>query len=78
MLKKEKKRFKKLSGKEERRPFLEALISRLKEQDSKNDSNRLERWVRIYSRKCAKKDVPNPLEKLKLPEPLDGPGSEKT
>lgn len=63
MLKKEKKRFKKLEGKQERQPFLETLITRLENQGDK----RLQRWVRVYSRKCDKKNVPNPLDKIKPP-----------
>lgn len=65
MLKKEKKRFKKLSGKSERQPFMQELIARLQRQGEK----RLQRWVRVYTRKTEKKGVPNPLDKLKLPEP---------
>jgi len=62
MLKKEKKAFKKLRGKAERKPFLEGLVARLQAQKGK----RLERWVSVYRRKCAKKDVPCPLDKIAL------------
>jgi len=71
MLKNEKKAFKQLPGKAERRAFFEMLIERLHQQRNK----RLHRWVRVYGRKCAKKEVPNPLDELKLPEPSKGPGS---
>ncbi|MEL6702031.1 MAG: DUF1289 domain-containing protein [Pseudomonadota bacterium] len=63
MLKKEKKGFKKLRGKAERKPFLESLVARLQAQKGK----RLERWLSVYRRKCAKKGVPCPLDKVALP-----------
>ncbi|MEL6504933.1 MAG: DUF1289 domain-containing protein [Pseudomonadota bacterium] len=63
MLKKEKKRWKRLDGRADRQPFLETLLERLTSQGEK----RVQRWVKVYSRKCDKKSVPNPLEKLDLP-----------
>jgi len=63
MLKKEKKSFKKLKGKSERKPFFELLVNRLNSQGGK----RLDRWLALYRRKCEKKGVPCPLDKLDLP-----------
>ena len=58
MTKPEKKNFKRLRGKAERRPFFELLRERLASRD------RYGYWSRMYRRKCARKDAPCPLDKL--------------
>ncbi|MEL6744652.1 MAG: DUF1289 domain-containing protein, partial [Pseudomonadota bacterium] len=60
MLKKEKKRFKKFKQKEQRKEFFRELIHRLRAQEGR----RLERWVIVYTRKCEKKGLRSPLEKM--------------
>ncbi|MEL6948110.1 MAG: DUF1289 domain-containing protein [Pseudomonadota bacterium] len=60
MLKREKKAFKKIKAKEARKAFFGELVERLTAQKGK----RLERWVKVYTRKCAQKGVPSPLEKI--------------
>jgi predicted Fe-S protein YdhL (DUF1289 family) len=74
MLKAEKKRFKQLSEKGEIRPFFQTLVTRLEAQGGK----RLQRWVTAYGRKCDRKGLANPLEKLALPEPKASPGKAVT
>ncbi|WP_152047992.1 DUF1289 domain-containing protein [Aureimonas psammosilenae] len=58
MTKPEKKRFKRLKGKAERRPFFEMLRDRLVAKD------RYAYWSRMYRRRCAKKGAECPLDKL--------------
>ncbi|KTR08042.1 hypothetical protein NS365_02250 [Aureimonas ureilytica] len=58
MTKPEKKRFKKLGGKAEKKGFLTLLVARLEA------SGRLGYWSRMYRRRCDKKDRPCPLDKL--------------
>nr|WP_280891546.1 DUF1289 domain-containing protein [Jiella mangrovi] len=58
MTKPEKKRFKRLEKKSKKKAFFRMLVDRLTER------GRLSRWERVYRRKCDKKAVPCPLEKL--------------
>ncbi len=60
MTKPEKKAWKRLSGKAARRPFLMTIMARLADMEGQ----RLERWQRVYRRKCARKNVPSPLERM--------------
>lgn len=60
MKKAEKKAFKRLSGKAERKPFLLALVRRLAMRDART----LRRWALVYRRKCDKRGVPCPLDKV--------------
>jgi len=64
MLKSEKRSFKQLKGKSQRKPFLEMLVGRLALQKN----NTLARWEMVYRRKCAKRNVPCPLDRLNYPE----------
>ncbi|GGE13227.1 hypothetical protein GCM10011390_35380 [Aureimonas endophytica] len=65
MTKPEKKRFKRLKGKAERRPFFEMLRERLVARD------RYAYWSRMYRRRCLKKAADCPLDKLEQPDGLD-------
>lgn len=67
MTKREKKGWKRLNSKAARRPFLQTITARLNAMGEK----RLARWQFVYRRKCAKKNVPCPLDKLeqKMREP---------
>lgn len=58
MTKPEKKRFKKLKGKAEIRPFFEMLSERLVSKD------RYGYWSRMYRRRCERKGADCPLDKL--------------
>ncbi|KAB0677068.1 DUF1289 domain-containing protein [Aureimonas leprariae] len=58
MTKPEKKRFKRLKGKAERRPFFLMLRERLEARDRWNY------WSRMYRRRCLKKGADCPLDKL--------------
>lgn len=58
MTKPEKKRFKRLKGKRERKPFFLALRERLASRD------RYDYWSRMYRRRCLKKGAACPLDKL--------------
>ena len=61
MTKADKKSFKRLDKKPEKKAFFRELIGRL------DESGRLGRWAHVYRRKCTKKDVPCPLDRLELP-----------
>jgi uncharacterized protein len=65
MTKPEKKRFKRLKGKSERKPFLLLLRERLVARDRYNY------WSRMYRRRCARKDAVCPLDRIEAPEALD-------
>ena len=56
MTKPEKKSFKRLGGKAEKKAFFRELVARL--------GARYDRWAHVYRRKCDKKDVPCPLDRL--------------
>lgn len=58
MTKPEKKRFKRLEGKSEKRDFLVMLLERL------DGIGRRAYWERMYRRKCDKKDADCPIDKL--------------
>ncbi len=58
MTKPEKKRYKKLEGKGEKRAFLVMLSDRLQA------AGRYAYWSRMYRRRCEKKGRPCPLDKL--------------
>ncbi|WP_294642057.1 DUF1289 domain-containing protein [uncultured Aureimonas sp.] len=58
MTKPEKKRFKRLEGKGEKRAFLAMLSERLQA------AGRYAYWSRMYRRRCEKKGRPCPLDKL--------------
>ncbi len=58
MTKPEKKRFKRLAGKGEKRAFLVMLSDRLQA------AGRYDYWARMYRRRCEKKGRPCPLDKL--------------
>ncbi len=62
MTKRDKKRFKKIEGKAERRPFFAELTLRL------SAMRRYRGWARLYRKKCVRKAVPCPLDKLPSPE----------
>jgi len=56
MTKKQKKSFKELDGKKEKRSFLQRLVGQQAELGLKAN------WVRAYRRKCSKKGVEFPLD----------------
>ncbi|MEM8628016.1 MAG: DUF1289 domain-containing protein [Pseudomonadota bacterium] len=56
MTKKQKKGFKKLDGKKAKRRFLCSLV------EQQNAIGLTANWARAYRRRCAKKDVPCPLD----------------
>ncbi len=58
MTKDEKSAFKRLDGKEDKKPFLEELVARLEEQGG------LGFWAVAYRKKCEKRGVPCPLDKV--------------
>ena len=60
MTKPEKKRFKRLDGKAEKKAFFRTLAERLVR------AGRYDRWAHVYRRKCDKKDQPCPLDKLEV------------
>ncbi|MBC8131107.1 MAG: DUF1289 domain-containing protein [Rhizobiaceae bacterium] len=62
MTKPEKKRFKHLDGKSDKRAFLVLLVGRLE------GIGRLGYWERMYRRKCDRKDAVCPLDKLEKPD----------
>lgn len=58
MTKPEKKAFKRLKKKSRKRAFLEALVGRLRA------AARPDYWTRMYRRKCDRKDLACPLDKM--------------
>ena len=60
MTKPEKRRWKRLKGKAERKPFLRLLVERLQAE------RRYDKWARQYRRRCARKERPCPLDKLEV------------
>ncbi len=63
MTKPEKKSFKRLEGKTEKRAFFLMLLQRLEAR------GRLDYWARMYRRRCERKERPCVLDKLSQPEP---------
>ncbi|MGF1501800.1 MAG: DUF1289 domain-containing protein [Paracoccaceae bacterium] len=60
MTKPQKKAFKALSGRSEKRAFLQTLVAQHRAL-----GDRFKGWATAYRRKCAKKDVPCPLDEMK-------------
>ena len=58
MTKPEKKSFKRLDGKAEKKAFFRQLVLRL------GAMRRYDRWAHVYRRKCDRKDIPCPLDRL--------------
>ena len=58
MSKKQKKGFKRLDGKKKKLRFLARLL------EQQEPLGVRERWIKLYRRKCAKKDMPCPLDRL--------------
>lgn len=61
MTKPEKKRFKRMAKKADKRAFLVLLVGRLEE------AGRLAYWTRLYRRKCLRKNAACPLDRLAGP-----------
>ena len=61
MTKPEKKRFKKLRKKPAKKAFFIELAVRLETM------GRYRGWAKVYRRKCGRKDVPCPLDRLEAP-----------
>lgn len=59
MTKDQKREFKKLDGKKEKRSFLGMLVAQQAELGGK-----FKGWAISYRRKCAKKEVPCPLDEM--------------
>lgn len=57
----EKKAARRMRGKSEKRPFLRALVATLRSR------GRLDYWSRMYRRKCERKGVDCPLDKMDRP-----------
>ncbi|TFF18682.1 DUF1289 domain-containing protein [Jiella endophytica] len=58
MTRRDKKRFKRLEKKPKKKAFFRELVARLVER------GRLSRWERVYRRKCDRKAVPCPLDRI--------------
>ena len=58
MTRRDKKRFKRLEKKPKKKAFFRALVARLTAR------GRLSRWERVYRRKCDRKAVPCPLDRI--------------
>lgn len=58
MTKPEKKRFKRMAKKPEKKAFFAELVKRL------DSMGRLKGWSRVYRRKCDRKNVPCPLDRV--------------
>lgn len=63
MTKPEKKAFKKLRAKSAKKIFFADLAARLE------GMGRFNGWSRVYRRKCDRKEVPCPLDRLEQPAP---------
>lgn len=71
MTKPEKKAAKSMRAKSQKRPFIKTLAARL------GAVGRLPYWARMYRRKCVRKGVACPLDKLGVEAPAtadDAPG----
>lgn len=56
MTKKQKKTYKKLGSDKDKLAFIGKLVARQK------DLGRHDYWLKVYTRKCAKKGIPPPIE----------------
>ena len=65
MTKREKKNWKRLEAKRDKKTFLRGLLARLEA------GGRAAYWCRMYRRKCERKGVPCPLDKLNAAPALE-------